>query len=565
MAGVLVSSPQSSAAQNSPHVPGELLIAPKAGVSESDLENQYKAHGGQKIKTFSQIKVHHIKVPDQALEAIEAALRKNPNVEYVEKNFTGFGGMVPNDPGYASQWYLPMISAPQGWDISTGSANVSIAVLDSGVDPNHPDLSSKLVPGYNYVNNNSDTHDVHGHGTAVAGIAAASTNSGIGIAGVAWQNKIMPLVVFDSTGYGTYAQWISGITYAADHGAKVINMSIGGSSYSSSLQSAVNYAWNKGAVLVACAMNTGSNTPYYPAALNNVLAVSATNYYDNFASFSNYGNWIAVSAPGDGIYTTTNGGGYGSGVGTSFSTPQVAGLAALLMSLTPGLSNSQVVSLIKQNADDLGSAGYDPYFGYGRINVYRTLAATQGTSAISVAITNPSDGSVVPTGYVNVDVTANSSAGITRVELYVNGTLKDTKLSPPYSFTWNTTGLAGAQTLVSKALDAAGGSASSSPETVTVASSDKTPPVVSISSTAYDGKTLIVTGSASDTETGVVRVELYVDGALKSTDTSSPWSFKLNTKPWSKETHSLQLKAYDSAGNIGFSGTASITVEGSGR
>src|SRR5262245_23605322 len=154
-------------------------------------------------------------------------------------------------------------------------------------------------------------------------------------------------------------------------------MSIGGTSYSSSLQSAVNYAWNKGVVLVACAMNTGSNTPYYPAALNNVMAVSATNYYDNFASFSNYGNWIAVSAPADSMYTTNNGGRYGSGNGTSFSTPPGPGLAALLMSLNPGLSNSQVVSLIKQNADDLGSAGYDPYFGYGRINVYRTLAAAQ--------------------------------------------------------------------------------------------------------------------------------------------------------------------------------------------
>jgi subtilisin family serine protease len=297
----------------------ELLVAPKAGIADAELENEYKAHGGQKIKTLSQIKVHHIKVPAHALDAIETALRKNPNVEYVEKNFIGAGGMVPNDPGYASQWHLPKISAPQGWDISTGSSNIVIAVLDSGVDPNHPDLSTKLVPGYNYVSNNNDTHDVHGHGTAVAGIAAASTNSNIGIAGVAWQNKIMPLVVFDSTGYGTYSQWISGILYAADHGAKVINMSIGGSSYCSSLQNAVNYAWNKGIVLVACAMNTGSNTPYYPAALNNVIAVSATNYYDNFASFSNYGNWIAVSAPGDGIYTTTNGGGYGSGVGTSFA------------------------------------------------------------------------------------------------------------------------------------------------------------------------------------------------------------------------------------------------------
>jgi thermitase len=122
--GAAFSFPQFSRAQNSPHVPGELLVAPKAGIADAELENEYKAHGGQKIKTLSQIKVHHIKVPAHALDAIETALRKNPNVEYVEKNFIGAGGMVPNDPGYASQWHLPKISAPQGWDISTGSSNV---------------------------------------------------------------------------------------------------------------------------------------------------------------------------------------------------------------------------------------------------------------------------------------------------------------------------------------------------------------------------------------------------------------------------------------------------------
>src|SRR5688572_6017835 len=452
------------------HVPGELLVGRKAGVSDADLEQEYKGHGGKKIKSIPQINVHHIKVPDHALEKVEAALKKNSKVEFVEKNSIGTGGLLPNDPGYASQWHLPRISAPQGWNISTGSPDVVIAVLDSGIDPNHPDLSSKLVPGYNYVSNNNDTHDVHGHGTKVAGVAAASSNSGIGVAGVAWQNKIMPLVVFDSTGYSTYSQWISGIIYAADHGAKVISMSIGGTTYSSSLQNAVNYAWNKGVVLVACAMNHGSNTPYYPAALNNVIAVSATDSADKIASWSNYGDWISVAAPGASIYTTINGGGYGTGSGTSFSTPQVAGLAALVMSLNPGLTNSQVVTLIEQNADDLGSPGYDPYFGTGRINVYRTLLAASSTPSLlslSVDIVSPTNGATVPAGSVNVDVVANSSAGINKVEFFVNGVLKGTKASAPYVFAWNTAGLSGQQTILSKAFDVAGGSATSASEIVT--------------------------------------------------------------------------------------------------
>jgi subtilisin family serine protease len=210
-----LSSPQFSAAQNSPHVPGELLIAPKAGVSETDLENQYKARGGQKIKTISQIKVHHIKVPAQALEAIEGALRKNPKIEYVEKNFIAEANLVPNDPGYPSEWHLPQISAPSGWDITTGSSSVPIAVIDSGVDPYHPDLSGKLIAGYNFLAGNTDTHDGDGHGTAVAGTLAAASNSGIGIAGVAWQNPIMPIVVWDTTHAGTYANIAAAINYAA--------------------------------------------------------------------------------------------------------------------------------------------------------------------------------------------------------------------------------------------------------------------------------------------------------------------------------------------------------------
>lgn len=265
-----LSSPRFISAQNSPHVPGELLIAPKAGVSEPDLENQYKAHGGQKIKTLSQIKVHHIKIPEHALEEVEAALRNNPKIEFVEKNFIAHANLVPNDPGYPSEWHLTQSSAPSGWDITTGSSSVPIAVIDSGVDPYHPDLSGKLIAGYNFLAGNTDTHDGDGHGTAVAGTLAAASNSGIGIAGVAWLNPIMPIVVWDTTHAGTYVNIAAAISYAADHGAKVINISLSGANPSSTLQSAVNYAWNKGLVIAAAAGNYSTSSPYYPAALTNV-------------------------------------------------------------------------------------------------------------------------------------------------------------------------------------------------------------------------------------------------------------------------------------------------------
>src|SRR4030095_4392407 len=352
------------------HIAGELLLASKAGVSDTDLEDIYKGHGGQKIKTLPQIRVHHIKVPARALEVVEDALRNNPKVQFVEKNFIAQAVRVPNDPGYSSQWYLPFISAPGAWDITTGSTSIPVAVIDSGVDPIHPDLSAKLVTGYNFLAGNIDTHDVFGHGTAVAGVIAAETNDGIGVAGLAWNNTIMPLVVINSSNFATYANVVAAINYAADRGSKVINMSLGGTRYSSTLQSAVNYAWSKGVVIVAAAGNNSSSSPFYPAALNNVVAVSATDPSDYLASFSNFGNWITVAAPGTSIYTTTNGGSYGFWQGTSFAAPQVAALAALIFSKNPSLTNQQVVDIIKNNADDLGLPGFDQNYGNGRINAY---------------------------------------------------------------------------------------------------------------------------------------------------------------------------------------------------
>lgn len=486
--GVLLSSPQFSAAQNSPHVPGELLIAPKAGVSEADLENQYKAHGGQKIKTLSQIKVHHIKVPAQALEAIEAALRKNPKVEYVEKNFIASAELVPNDPGFSGQWHLSAISSPGAWDINTGSSSVVIAVLDSGADINHPDLALNLVAGHNFLDGSNNVYDNgsnSGHGTAVSGVISATGNNGIGVSGVSWNNSIMPLVVVQDN-WATYSAIASAINYAADHGAKVINMSLGGTSYSSTLQSAVNYAWNNGLVSVAAAGNSASSTPIYPAALDNVIAVSGTDQADNLASFTSFGDWVDVAAPATPIYTTMLGGGYGSWQGTSFSAPQVAGLAGLLFSHNPSLTNQQVVDLIKNTADDLGAPGFDPYYGNGRINAYRALLAA------------PLPGSGTP--------------------------------PPPPSATPPTPG-------------------------------DTTPPTVDFVSVQYDGvKWLNVNTSASDSGSGVAKVEIYVDGSLKATDTSNPYSFKFNTRPWPKGTHTIQVKAYDAAGNVGVSNSASVTT-----
>ena len=483
--GAILMCADPSSAQDSPYVSGELLISPKAGVSDEDLEAIYKGHGGKKIKTLSQIKVHHVKVPSHALEKIEAALAKNPKVEFVEKNLIGEAHLVPNDPGYASQWHLPKILAPNAWNITYGSTSVPIAVIDSGVDPNHPDLM--LVPGYNFLGSNTDTRDVLGHGTAVAGAAAALGNSGIGVSGVTWTNPIMPLVTVTSSNTGTISDTSSAIIYAADHGARVINISLGWTGVSSTMQNAVDYAWNRGLVIVASAGNYGNNSPIYPAALNNVVAVSATDSADNLAGWSTYGTFVDVAAPGVSIYTTANGGGYRYASGTSFSSPIVAGLAGLIISLNPSLSNAQVVDLIKNNADDLGSAGFDQYFGQGRVNAHRALLAALETEAVAPPPPPPLS-------------------------------------SPPPP-------------------------------------GDSTPPTVEAVSIQFDGKWVSINVSASDVQTGVSKVEVYVDGNLQATDGSKPFTFKLNTKPWGRGSHNVQAKAYDGAGNSSMSVPATLTIK----
>jgi len=187
----------------------------------------------------------------------------------------------------------------------------------------------------------------------------------------------MPLVVVDANDFAAYSDIASAFQFAADHGVRVINASLGGPNPSDTLQIAVNYAWNEGAVIFAAAMNDSTDSPYYPAASTYVVAVSATDSNDHLASFSNYGNWITLAAPGTNILTTVNGGGYTYWNGTSFSAPIVAGVAALCLAVNPALSASDLVSLLKQTADDIGPPGFDLSFGWGRVDAFQAVSAAQ--------------------------------------------------------------------------------------------------------------------------------------------------------------------------------------------
>jgi subtilisin family serine protease len=376
------------------HVPGRLIVGARQSAEPALAARTLQLHRAVVRKQIPALGASVVDVPEESSDAIIESLRRTGLYDYVERDYYAHTATTPNDPLYGSQWHLPQIKAPQAWALTTGAASVVIAVIDSGVDTTHPDLSSKLLPGWNFVSNTATIVDYVGHGTAVSGTVAAASNNSLGVSGVNWSSMIMPLVVVDSNDYASYSNIAAAIQYAADHGARVINLSVGGSSPSSTLQNAVNYAWSKGLVLFASAMNNSTSTPYYPAACSNVVAVSATDNNDNLAGFSNYGSWITLAAPGTNILTTTVGGGTGYWYGTSFSSPIAAGVAALALAVNPALTNSALVTLMEQNTDDIGAPGFDTSFGWGRVNAYKTVTAAQaGLSPVTVRV-SPSSGSL---------------------------------------------------------------------------------------------------------------------------------------------------------------------------
>lgn len=346
-------------------------------------------------------------------------LTKNPEVEYAEPNYLAHITQTPNDPYYNQQWGPQDIKANLAWDKVTPAqrAGVTIAILDTGINANHEDLQASIIPGYNFIDNNNNPVDGHGHGTHVAGIAAAITNNGKGIAGVAGGAKIMPIKVMNDSGSGDYASIINGIKYAADHGAQVISMSLGGPGFSQAMQDAVNYAISRGASVVAASGNSNSAVAF-PGNCDGVITVGAVDSNNQRASFSNYGPEMDVVAPGVNIISSYKGNAnsYTAMSGTSMATPFVAGVTALVRAANPNLTSAQVTQIIDQAATDLGTAGFDNYYGYGLVNADKAVdLALQGqTGAPSPApAPNPAP---APTPAPGINLALNKTAVASSVE-----------------------------------------------------------------------------------------------------------------------------------------------------
>ena len=557
-----------AAPNNEPeHVKDRLLIKFKDGVSSSQKKSILENNGVVEIDEISQIQVKVLKVPEKALNAVQTALQKNKSVEYVEKDFILKPASIPNDPKFSLQWQLQKLRVPEAWDIS-GNNPVTIAILDTGVAPDHPDLAGKIVSGYNFYDNNADWSAVCSHGTAVAGSATAMTNNALGIAGLAPEAKIMPIRI--SSGppscSGTYSAITKGVLFAADNGARVANISF--AIYDGSvITDAAKYMYNKGGWVVASAGNDGNfwdkkDNPY-------IISVSAVKKLDDWAGYT-YGPFVDFTAPGVLVYTTfpAENGYYGYASGTSFASPIVAGTIALLMATNPDLTPSQIYDILKNSSVDLGTPGYDYYFGWGRVDAYGALLQTTPTPS-PADITPPSAPSLVApaSGAVTNDNTptfdwtdvSDPSLPVTYEILVDNNNAfsspEISKQSLSSSDYTQATSLAdGTYYWKVRATDGVGNIGSySAVRTVIIDTTpiDITPPTITITNPA-DGTTasglITVSADASD-NVEVSSVELFVNNVYYAKKTSGPYDFTVDGKDLPSGSNTLMAKAFDTSNN----------------
>ncbi len=378
------------------YFPGELLVKFKAGVSLKTASSIHSQLGISEIiedfKGWYQI----IAVATGREKEMAKSYSKRDEVEYAEPNYYRSFNSIPNDEFYHLQWNFPLINLPDAWDLSTGRG-VTVAVVDSGVNPFGFDSfgrfsANRILPGHNAIWRLPGGIDFNGHGTHVAGTIGQETNNTTGVAGIAYDAKILPVKVMSFLGFGLDSWIINGIRWATDHGADIINLSIGGGGHSKALEDAVDYAYGKGVTVIAASGNDGSDEVDYPAAFENCIAVGAVRYDKEKTDYSNYGEDLDLVAPGGDLEEDQNGDGYGDGIlqetfnfagfgwdywyftGTSMASPHVAGVAALIKSLHPNYGPDEIRQVLQNTAQDLGNPGWDERYGYGLIDAYAAVS-----------------------------------------------------------------------------------------------------------------------------------------------------------------------------------------------
>ena len=368
------------------HAGGRVLVKFRQGTPQNVVDLNVNKFNAKVSARIERLNVLSLNVPQGEEDIIASAFSKIPSVEFAEPDYVARTMTVTNDPSLSQQWGMFRVQAANAsgasaWDVTSGNSTVNVAILDTGIDQDHEDLATKVVANQNFTTSPT-VDDLYGHGTHVAGIAAAITGNGTGVAGLGYNSSLMNVKVLGDNASGYYSWIANGIIWATDNGAKVINMSLGGSSGSSTLANAVSYAASHGVVVVAAAGNSGNSSRTYPAYYSTVIAVAATDSNDARASWSSYGSWVDVAAPGVNIFSTfpnhpyqiNKALGYDFGSGTSMATPHVVGLAALVWASGLCTTNTCVRAQIENNADAV--AGTGTYWAHGRINAYRAVGGS---------------------------------------------------------------------------------------------------------------------------------------------------------------------------------------------
>ncbi|AUB83781.1 S8 family serine peptidase [Candidatus Thiodictyon syntrophicum] len=537
---------------------GRLLVKLNPGVSSGEFAALLKRNMAQSVGRVAGIDLQVVAVP-QAFEApLAAALSADPRVRFAEVNhYLEPRELTANDPYTNYAWHLPKIGAPVAWDFSLGDG-VTVAMIDSGIEATHPELAGQLVAGWNVVSQNTDTADVSGHGTKTAGVVGATSDNNLGVTSVAWNVSLMPVRVTNRTdGVASSLDIAAGLVWAADHGARVANVAYALPS-DGSISAAAAYMRGLGGVVV---MPSGNDGAYSAASANpNVLVVGGTDSADLVPTWSNYGTNVDLTAPASAIVTTAIGGGYTSGGGTSFASPIVAGVAALMIAANPNLTADAIEQILEDSAVDLGAPGWDQYYGHGRIDaaaaVQMALAwqrVAADTQAPSVAIGSPAASAQV-SGTLSVQITASDNVGVTSVKLYAGATLIGTATTAPYAISLNTTAYGnGALQLTARAYDAAGNEALSSAVAVTVynAPTDTIAPTAAITAPTANktvSGTVTVKSIAAD-NVAVATMTLYIDNVKLCTGTSTALNCAWNAAAATRGTHVIKLTATDTSGN----------------
>ncbi|MEK6675395.1 MAG: S8 family serine peptidase [Planctomycetota bacterium] len=541
----------------------ELLVQAYPGADPTELAAAYSDAGATVVEALSEIQLDVLRVPEGHLYEAAGRLQQSGMIETLAKSYVYEPGKTANDASFASQDHISSVNLPSAWDRTTGSVDVMIGVVDTGVDGQHVDLVDRLVAGWNVYDGNSEFTDVLGHGTAVAGVLGAMSDNGIGVAGVTWSCPIIPVRAADSAGKSSSRYVASGILWALGHGAKAINVSFAPLWSDRVIRSAAEQAFHRGSLVVMSAGNSSSVAT--AGGYVEGVFVGALNDQSGIASFSDRGPFVDLVAPGTTVLSTSRGGGYSAVDGTSFAAPIVTGVAALVWSVNPNLRPSTVVDILTRTSRDLGDSGLDSTFGNGLVDASRAVEEAArvneppDTTPPTLQVSSPMNNATLSGSTVS-SVTSTDTGGVADVVLSIDGVPYATDPRSPYQFLIDPKRYSStAHQLSYVATDFSGNRSIERQITVTFGSNlgvaSSTASQIVFSSPANGSQVTIdvtIRATVLDSD-GLSVVEWFVDGvsafAAPISGTSSGVSFTWRIQGVSRGAHTIALAVTDSLGN----------------